>query len=103
VQKPLAPLTDPTNGLRFPNFIAEHNGTQQQILQPNLIFPLPAAFISTNLPLCAVIRPISTEAFTAMDVVNFLSGEGLFIGQSQDFLNYAVKLATAADNARRHA
>jgi len=97
VQKPVAPLTDPTNGLTFPNFIAEH----QPLVQPNLIFPVPSAFINANLPLCAVIRPISTKDFTAVGVVNFLVGEGLFIGQSQDFLKYAMRLATAADRARR--
>ncbi len=101
VQPPVAPLKDPTNGLEFPNFIAEHLGTQQQILQPNLIFPVPAAFIDPNLPLVSVIRPISTSAFTAVGVVNFLSGEGLFIGQSPDFLQFAMTLATAADRARR--
>jgi hypothetical protein len=99
VQKPVAPLTDPTNGLMFPNFIAEN----QPLLQPNLIFPVPATFISPDLPLCAVIRPITTANFTAVGVVNFLVGEGLFIGQSPDFLAYSMKLATAADRARRHA
>jgi hypothetical protein len=102
VQKPLAPLTDPTNGLMFPNFIAEHNGTQQQILQPNLIFPLPATFISPNLPLCSVIRPITSVGFTAVGTVNSLAASGLFIGQSADFMEFALKLATAADAAKRH-
>ena len=97
VQAPVAPLTDPTNGLHFPNFIAEH----QPLVQPNLIFPVPAVFIDSNLPLCAVIRPISPTVFTAMGVVQFLAGEGLFIGQSTDFTRFAEKLATAADAARR--
>jgi hypothetical protein len=97
VQRPVAPLTDPTNGLVFPNFIAEH----QPLLQPNLIFPVPANFINANLPLCAVIRPIGNTAVTAVGVVNFLAGEGLFIGQSDAFLPYAMKLAMAADAARR--
>src|SRR6202522_3583497 len=55
VQKPVAPVTDPTNGLTFPNFIKE----AKVLLQPNLIFPVPCAFINPQLPLCAVIRPIS--------------------------------------------
>jgi hypothetical protein len=102
VQKPLAPLTDPTDGLMFPNFIAEHRGTQQQILQPNLIFPVPAAFINANLPLVSVIRPISPSVFTAAGVVNFLAGEGLFIGQTAEFFKYSMRLAAAADKARRN-
>jgi hypothetical protein len=98
VQRPVAPLTDPTNGLTFPNFIHE----AKPLTQPNLIFPLPATFINANLPLCAVIRPISSADFSAVDVVNFLVGEGLFIGQSPDFLAFSMKLAKAADAARRH-
>jgi len=99
VQPPVAPFTDPTNGLHFPNFIAE----AQPLLQPNLIFPVPAAFISANLPLCAVIRPISPSEFTAVGVVQYLASTGLFIGQSADFFAYSMKLATQADRARRHA
>ena len=99
VQKPVAPLTDPTNGLVFPNFVAEH----QPLVQPNLIFPVPAPFISPNLPLCATIRPISNKAFTAVGFVNALISDGLFIGQDPDFLTFSLKLAAAADKARRHA
>jgi hypothetical protein len=99
VQKPVAPLTDPTNGLVFPNFIAEH----QVLTQPNLIFPVPAQFISANLPLCATIRPISNKAFTAAGFVNALINDGLFIGQSPAFLQFSMDLATRADAARRHA
>jgi hypothetical protein len=97
VQRPVAPLTDPTNGLTFPNFV---NGGGQ-LLQPNLIFPVPATFISPNLPLCAVIRPISPSDFTAVGVVNYLANTGLFIGQSAEFMAFSLKLAAAADHARR--
>jgi hypothetical protein len=97
VQKPVAPLTDPTNGLVFPNFIAE----AQVLTQPNLIFPVPAQFISPNLPLCATIRPISNSAFTAVGFVNALINDGLFIGQSQAFLQFSLQLAAKADAARR--
>jgi len=96
VQRPIAPLTDPTNGLVFPNFIALH----QPLLQPNLIFPVPANFINANLPLVSVIRPISTSAFTATDVVNFLAGEGLFIGHTPEFMQFSLNLAALADRAR---
>ncbi len=97
VQKPVAPLTDPTNGLTFPNFAAKGD----PLLQPNLIFPVPATFISPNLPLCATIRPISTSAVTAVDVVNFFAGMGMFIGQSSEFMAFSMKLAAAADRAHR--
>jgi hypothetical protein len=55
VQPPVAPLTDPTNGLTFPNFDA----TVNPLLQTNLIFPVACEFISPDLPHCAVIRPTS--------------------------------------------
>ncbi len=97
VQRPVAPLTDSTNGLHFPNFVA----TGGSLLQPNLIFPVPATFISANLPLCATVRPISTTAVDAVGVVNFLKSTGLFIGQSPDFFTFSMKLAEQADRARR--
>ena len=37
VQGPVAPFTDPTNGLTFPDF----NATGNPLLQTNLIFPVP--------------------------------------------------------------
>jgi hypothetical protein len=99
VQRPVAPVTDPTNGLTFPNFIKE----AKVLLQPNLIFPVACSFINPQLPLCAVIRPISNKAFTAVGFVNALIDDGLFIGQSQAFLTFSLDLAAKADAARRHA
>jgi len=99
VQPPVAPLTDPTNGLTFPNFIAQNNA----LIQPNLIFPVPCAFISPDLPLCAVVRPITTAAVTAVDAINGFAASGLFIGQSEDFMSFALTLAARADRAHRAA
>jgi hypothetical protein len=96
VQKPVAPLTDSTNGLHFPNFV-----NQGQLLEPNLIFPIPSSFISENLPLCAVIRPINPADFTAVGVVEYLTSTGLFIGQTDAFMTFSLKLAKEADRARR--
>jgi hypothetical protein len=98
VQAPIAPFTDPTNGLTFPNF----NRAANPLLKTNLIFPVPCEFISPSLPRCAVIRP-STPAggVNAIGAVNFLTGEGLFIGQSPAFAKLAVDLANAADAAVR--
>src|SRR5271163_4480271 len=53
VQAPVAPFTDPITKLTFPNFFNPLN----PLIQPSLIFPVPAEFISSNLPLCAAIRP----------------------------------------------
>jgi len=96
VQGPIAPLTDPTNGLTFPDF----NATGNPELQTNLIFPVPCEFVRPGLPHCAVIRPTSPKNI-AMGVVNFLTGTGLFSGQSPEFFNRLKDLATHADAARR--
>jgi hypothetical protein len=97
VQPPLAPLTDPTNGLVFPNFDA----TPNPLLQTNLIFPVQCEFISPNLPRCAVIRPTDQGQIDAVGAANFLIGEGLFIGQPPQFTEVLLNLAHAADAAQR--
>ncbi|MGB8841296.1 MAG: twin-arginine translocation signal domain-containing protein [Aliidongia sp.] len=94
VQTPVAPFTDPTNGLTFPDF----NATNNPLLQTNLIFPVPAEFISANLPNCAVIRPISNNHFGAVDAINGFIEDGLFVGQSSQFIKVILGLAEEADN-----
>jgi hypothetical protein len=97
VQPPLAPLTDPTNGLTFPNFDAlTAKGGVNPLLQTNLIFPVPCEFIRPGLPHCAVIRPIQ---ITAVDAINGFIQDGLFIGQSQRFLATILNIAKQADAA----
>jgi hypothetical protein len=97
MQPPIAPLTDPTNGLTFPNFDALNaQGKVNPLLQTNLIFPVPAEFIHPRLPHCAVIRPLQ---FTATDAINGFIQDGLFIGQSQRFLAVILDLAKRADAA----
>jgi hypothetical protein len=97
VQTPIAPFTDPTNGLTFPDFNATHN----PLLQTNLIFPVPCQFIDKSLPHCAVIRP-TAPAGIAAGVVSFLTDMGLFIGQPPAFFDALNALATAADAAQRN-
>jgi len=95
VSPPLAPLTDPTNGLTFPDL---NNGGK--LFQPNLIMPEPCAFLSRSLPKCSVIRPTETTGI-AMGVVKFLTDMGLLIGQSQAFFAVLQSLAADADAATR--
>ncbi len=96
VQTPIAPFTDPTNGLTFPDFNATHN----PLLQTNLIFPVPCEFINALLPRCAVIRPTDPTGIAA-GVVQFLTDMGLFIGQSTEFFDTLSTMAAAADAAQR--
>ena len=97
VSSPIAPLTDPTNGLTFPDF----NATPNPLLQTNLIFPVPCEFISQNLPQCAVIRPTGAGQIDAVGAANALIANGLFIGQSSEFTQLLLKMAQAADSAKR--
>jgi Ferritin-like domain len=96
VQTPIAPFTDPTNGLTFPDF----NATGDPQLQTNLIFPIPCEFINASLPHCAVIRPTDPTGIAA-GAVQFLTDSGLFLGQSSEFFDTVNALAAAADAAQR--
>ncbi len=95
---PIAPFTDPTNGLFFPNLNAPPLGGEK--FSTNLIMPEPCPFLSRSLPIVSVIRPTETQG-AAMGALNFLTAMGLFRGQSQGFFNFMAELATAADAAQR--
>jgi hypothetical protein len=101
------PLTDPTNGLTFPDLncgVDPNTGARgaavRQMFQTNLIMPEPCPFVDTDLPVCSVIRPTKTTG-AATGAVKFLTAMGLFIGQSPAFFTYLADLATAADAAAR--
>ena len=96
VQPTLAPLTDPTNGLFFPNL----NARDSEDFQANLIMPEPCPFLSRKFPSVSIIRPTETKG-AAMDAVKGLTADGLFIGQSKQFFELLQDLASDADQARR--
>jgi hypothetical protein len=89
------PLTDPTNGLVFPDLNADG-----ELLQTNLIMPEPTIFLKRTFPICSIIRPTETDG-AAMAALNALTADGLFIGQSPAFFALLTQLAQAADAARR--
>ncbi len=91
-------LTDPTNGLVFPDLNSPPFGGEN--FQTNLIMPEPCAFLDRRLPRCSIIRPTETKG-AAMSVVNFLTAMGLFIGQSPKFFKELTALAEEADEAER--
>ena len=95
VAPPLAPLTDPTNGLTFPDLTSAGES-----LQPNLIMPEPTVFLDRKFPICSIIRPTDTSG-AAMGALRFLTATGLFVGQSSGFVAFMTQLAQAADAARR--
>ena len=96
------PLTavDPKTGVSvtFPDLNSSPFGGE--LFQTNLIMPEPCPFLSRKLPRCSVIRPTETRGI-AMNVVNFLTAMGLFIGQPPAFFNLMTRLAQEADAARR--
>ncbi len=91
------PLTDPTNGLVFPDLNNPPFGSEN--FQTNLIMPEPTRFLDRNFPAVAVIRPTETQG-AAMGALKFLTAEGLFRGQSDSFFAVMTDLAREADAAR---
>ena len=97
VQPPVAPFKDPITKLAFPNFFNPLN----PLIQPSLIFPVPTEFISADLPHCAVIRPSDDQFGGAVATIASFTADGLFKGQSSEFLSVVNQLAVEADQASR--
>jgi hypothetical protein len=91
------PLTDPTNGLVFPDLNSAPFGGED--FQTNLIMPEPTVFLSRKFPPVSIIRPTETEG-AAMGALKALTDDGLFRGQSPEFFAVLHDLAVAADAAR---
>jgi hypothetical protein len=96
VQAPVAPFTDAISGLTFPNFFSP----LKRRIQPSLIFPVPFEF-KGNLPEVSMIRPLTAKFGGAVATIQSFTADGLFIGQSQEFLNLLNTMAVAADAAVR--
>src|ERR1700761_5435912 len=90
------PVSD--HGLTFPNFNVTPGGP---LFQTNLIFPVPCEFIRKDLPRCSVIRPLDDRFGGAVATVKSFIADGLFVGQSNEFLSIFLKMAEEADAARR--
>jgi hypothetical protein len=91
------PLTDPTNGLVFPDL--NKPPFDGEDLQTNLIMPEATVFLDRKFPVCSIIRPTETEG-AAMGALEFLTADGLFRGQSPSFFAFITDLAREADAAR---
>ncbi len=95
----IIPLTDPTNGLVFPDLNAAPFGGED--FQTNLIMPEPTFFLSRKFPPVSIIRPTETKG-AAMGAAKALTDDGLFIGQPAEFFTLLQNLAEQADAAMRH-
>jgi hypothetical protein len=91
-------VSDPINNSTV-TFVDLHGSTDEH-LQANLIMPEPTPFLSTNLPICSIIRPTETTG-AAMNAVMALTMDGLFIGQTPEFFQLLQDLASDADAAKR--
>jgi hypothetical protein len=91
------PLTDPTNGLKFPNLNEPPLGGEE--FKTNLIMPEPTIFLRRGLPICSIVRPTNTQG-AATGAAEFLTAMGLFNGQSDDFFEALTTLAEEADAAK---
>jgi len=108
VSQPLAGVIDPENpnGATFPDLNDPATLARLQLhlelTQTNKILPEPCDFLfRESLPPCSVIRPTSTALGGAVATVKSFTADGLFNGQPQSFFDFAMQLATAADNAQR--
>ncbi|HEX9077148.1 MAG TPA: hypothetical protein VF932_15285, partial [Anaerolineae bacterium] len=90
------PLTDPTNGLVFPDLNAPPFDGED--FNTNLIMPEPTIFLNRKFPAVSIIRPTETKG-AAMGALKALTDDGLFIGQSPAFFAVLRELAEAADAA----
>jgi len=88
-------LTDPTNGLTFPEL-----NTGDPLLQTNLIMPEPTIFLNRKFPIVSIIRPTETKGAARATAEAFIA-DGLFIGQSPKFFATLRELADEADSAQR--
>jgi hypothetical protein len=96
VQAPVAPFTDSVSGLTFPNFFSP----LKPLTQPSLIFPVPTEF-RPHLPRVSIIRPLTDKFGGAVAAIKSFIADGLFIGQSQRFLDTLRTMAVEADSAVR--
>ena len=93
-------VIDPVTGVSvtFPDLNSPPFGGED--FQTNLIMPEPTVFLSRQFPPCSIIRPTETKG-AAIGTVQAFTGDGLFIGQSEEFFQLLNDLAEDADKARR--
>jgi hypothetical protein len=96
------PLTDPTNGLTFPDLNAHPLDGEK--FSTSLIMPEPTVFLEHKFPAVSIIRPTQQAgSIGAVGAAAALTADGLFRGQSPEFFSALMGLAEAADAARRGA
>jgi hypothetical protein len=67
--------------------------------RPGLNFPIPPDVFSEFLTDCAALLPLETRFGGAVNTINNFSQNGLFVGQSPEFLRTILQMAEEADSA----
>lgn len=93
------PLTDTDPITKATVTFVDLTTGQPELLQANLIMPEPCPFLSRKFPSCSIIRPTRSKG-AAVGALTALTGDGLFIGQSEEFFELLRDLAADADAAR---
>jgi hypothetical protein len=92
-------FTDPVN--KSTVTFTDLTQNQPEDLQANLIMPEPCDFLDKSLGPCSIIRPTTRKNNGAIAAAKGFMDDGLFINQSQAFVNKFFQLAEEADEARR--
>jgi hypothetical protein len=66
---------------------------------PGLNFPIPPDVTGEFLTDCAALSPLETRFGGAVNTINNFSQNGLFVGQSPEFLRTLLQMAVEADSA----
>jgi hypothetical protein len=91
------PVTDPINGLTFPDI----SMNTDELVQKNKIMPEPTPFLNAQrFPRCSIVRPTETRGAATAALNGFIKSN-LFLGQAPAFFHYVQTLAAHADAARR--
>jgi hypothetical protein len=67
--------------------------------RPGINFPIPPDVTSEFLTDCAALLPLETRFGGAVNTINNFSQNGLFVGQSPEFLRTLLQMAEDADSA----
>ena len=101
--KPPLTVVDPINKstVTFVDLtVPTGNDSVDELLEANLIMPEPCPFLNRSFPVCSIVRPTETKG-AAMGALKALTADGLFIGQTGEFMQLLNNLARDADQARR--
>src|SRR5258708_10558423 len=94
---PLMDIMDPINKSTV-TFVDLTLDSTPATLRNNLIMPEPCPFLNQNFPICSIVRPTETKG-AAMGALKALTDDGLFIGQTPEFMQLLTDLASDADAA----